>query len=164
MIPIFFGLLLLMTTTIAGAKCPDLSGRYVLPGQDGQVYITIKQSRCERVTIEWLISVYDGTSRTTHVLPLDGRFHPDTGWFGEREKGLTSAQFRSNALEIVSKSKEKKGALNWEQSFTLLQNKDLCTRFLYYHDGSLSTRRAGRQRTNDLTGEDEAARRAEGEC
>jgi hypothetical protein len=153
-----------MELALAKTECPDLSGKYVIQGEDGRVYVTIKQTRCEIITIEWLISVNGGTSRTTHVLPLDGRFHPDTGWFGERDKRLTSAQFRSDALEIVSKSKETKGALNWKQSFTLLQNNDLCTRFLYYHDGSLSTRRAGRQRTNDLNGEDEAARRSQEQC
>ena len=34
-------------STYAQAACPDLSGRYVMQYEDGRVYVTIAQSRCE---------------------------------------------------------------------------------------------------------------------
>jgi hypothetical protein len=165
MITILFGFLLLMQeSTMAQKTCPDLSGRYVIQGEDGRVFVTITQTRRERITIEWLISSYDGTSRTTHVLALDGRLHTDTGWFGERGKRLTSAQFRSDTLEIVSKSNGTRGAsaFEWRLSFELLPNQDLCRRS--FDDGSWSARRAGRQKSNDRAGEEDAARRSEERC
>jgi hypothetical protein len=167
MISIFFGFLLLMQESARSqSTCPDLSGRYVIQGEDGRVFVTIKQTRCERITIEWLISSYSGTSRTTHVLALDGKFHTDTGWFGERGKQLTSAQFRSDTLEILSKSNETRGTsvFGWKLLFAPLPNKDLCTKFFDPHEASWSGRRAGRQKSNTPDDEDEAARRSEEGC
>jgi hypothetical protein len=159
-------LLLMEGSATSQTKCPDLSGRYIIQGQDGRVYITIRQTRCEKITIEWLILSYGGTSGTTHALTLDGRFHADTGWFGERGKRLTSTQFRSNVLEIVSKPNETKGdSMIWKQSFEMLPDKDLCIRFFDTSvdatTGSWSGSRAGRQKARDRVGEDEAARRSE---
>ena len=130
------------------------------------MYVTINQRRCERITIEWVISSYSGTLRTTHALALDGKFHTDTGRFGERGKHLTSAQLRSDTLEIVAKSSDTRGASAFrrKQSFVPLPNKDLCKRFLDFREASWSTRRAGRQKSNDPTEEDEAARRSEDGC
>jgi hypothetical protein len=131
----------------------------VIQGEDGRVYVTIKQTRCERISIEWLVSSYSGISRTTHALALDGKFHTDTGWFGKRGKKLTSTQFRFDTREIVSKSNETRGnsAFGWKLSLTPLPNKDLCSRFFDPHEGSWSTRRAGRQKSSTPDGEDEAA-------
>jgi hypothetical protein len=163
---ILLGFLLVMQQpTMPRGTCPDLSGRYVIQGEDGRVYVSIKQTRCERIEIEWLIHSYPETSRTTHLLVLDGKFRADTGWFGGG-KQLTSAQFRSNVLEIVARPATAKdtAAFEWKQSFEVLPNKDLCTKFLDPHMESWSARRAGRQKSNDRAGEDEAARRSEERC
>jgi hypothetical protein len=167
MITMLFSFLLLMQeSTIAQSTCPDLSGRYVIQGQDGRVYVTIKQTRCQRITIEWLIYSHPDTSRTTHHLVLDGKFHADTDWFGERAQRLTSAQFRSGTLEIVSKPAETKdkAGFGWKQLFEVLPNKDLCTRFFESHTEAWSASRAGRQKSIDRAGEDDAARRSEKGC
>jgi hypothetical protein len=102
-------------------------------------------------------------------LPLDGRFHADTGWFGERRKRLTAAQFRSDVLEIVSKPNDTKGdSMFWKQSFEVLPDKDLCIRFFDTNfdpnTGSWSGSRAGRQKSKGRAEEDQAARRSEEGC
>src|SRR5919108_5241236 len=153
MITVLFGFLLLMQEFSMPQKtCPDLSGKYVIQGEDGSVYVTIKQTRCERMDIEWVISSYDGRSRTIHPLVLDGKFHTDTGWFGERGKRLTAAQFRSDILEIVSKSNETRGdSMSWKQSFELLPDRDFCVRLFDTgfdsNAGSWSGSRTGRQKS-----------------
>ena len=40
-------------TIMAGtcSACPNLSGRYRLQGEDGQVFISIQQKGCSRITI-----------------------------------------------------------------------------------------------------------------
>jgi hypothetical protein len=158
-------LLLVQQSAMPHVACPNLSGRYVIQWEDGRVYPIIAQTRCDRIKIDWVVSSYMGTSRTTHVLPLDGKFHVDSGWFGEREKRLTSAQFRSGVLEIVSKSEQSKGAaaFAWKMSFELLPDKDLCKKF-FDSSGVPSVRRAARQKGKDQAGEDEAAQRSEENC
>jgi hypothetical protein len=167
MIAILFSFLLLMQESpVAQSTCPDLSGRYVVQGEDGRVLIHIKQTRCQRITIERMIYSYPDISRTTHQLVLDGKFHADTGWFGERAQRLTSAQFRSVRLEIVSQpAKTKDGAgFAWKQSLEMLPNRDLCTRFFDSYTKAWSVSRAGRQKSTDRAGEDDAARRSEEGC
>ena len=89
----------------------------------------------------------------------------DTGWFGGG-KQLTSAEFRSDVLEIVARPATTKdtSAFPWKLSFEVLPNKDLCTRFFDPHIASWSATRAGRQKSNAPAGEDEAAQRSEKGC
>jgi hypothetical protein len=61
-------------------SCPDLSGRYVLQGEDGRVLVTIRQDRCGKVTIKW------GDDDVEHGLRLDGTFRRDIAWFGARDR------------------------------------------------------------------------------
>ena len=32
-------------------QCPDLSGNYMIQGEDGEVHISAKQERCDRINI-----------------------------------------------------------------------------------------------------------------
>jgi len=159
-------LLMMQQSTMVQSTCPDLSGRYVIQAEDGRVSVTIKQTRCERITIEWLISSYSGTSRTKHALPLDGKFHTDTGWFGERDKQFTSAQFRLSVLEIVAETADAQSnrRLRWKHSYKVLPTKDLCMRFFEPQTASWSATRAGLQKSNTPAGEDEAAQQSEKGC
>ena len=114
------------------------------------IHITINQTRCEKFTIDWLIDSYQDRSRTAHVLTLDGKFNQDFGWFGERRRLRTSAQFRSGVLEIVAGVDAVWDAtvLAWKQTFEMLLDKDLCTRFFDTGIASWSASRAERQNSN----------------
>ena len=153
-------LLLLQQASTLQSTCPDLSGRYVKQGEDGRVYISIKQTRCETIEIEWVAGSYGHTSGGTHVLHLDGKFHEDTSWFGGTGKQLTSATFRSKILELIARPEKAAdaSAFPWKLAFELLPNGDICERFLDSHGSSSSV--AGRQGSSDPPAEDEAARRS----
>jgi hypothetical protein len=45
------GSLLILLLVSMQATCPDLSGKYVIQGEDGRVYFTISQLRCESIRI-----------------------------------------------------------------------------------------------------------------
>ena len=164
---ILLGFLLMMQqSTMVQNTCPDLSGRYVIQGEDGRVYVTVKQTRCERITIEWLIHSHPDTSRTTHALPLDGKFHTDTDWFGERGQRLTSAQFRSDTLRSFQ-NRLRREALprlggNCRSRFS--RTMTFAPSFFDPYGTARSATRAGRQKSNTRAAEDEAAQRSEKGC
>ena len=167
MLALLFSLLLLMQEPMTLlSTCPDLSGRYVTQYEDGRIYVVIRQTRCERIAIEWESSLYPNKPPRIHAIPLDGKFHPDSGWFGERGKQLTSAQFKSKLLYVAAKRLTPKvdAGSGWEQSFELLPDKDLCTKFFDPGTSSSSVRRASRQTTNNRAGEDEPARWSQDPC
>jgi hypothetical protein len=59
---------------LSAGSCPNLSGRYVLQGEDGRVLIAIKQDRCRKVTIKW------GGDDVGHGLPDNHRSFPRPVW------------------------------------------------------------------------------------
>jgi hypothetical protein len=85
-------------------QCPDLSGRYMIQGEDGQVHISIQQERCDRITIRREIGYLGTITGKTHVLKLDGTDQEDPPWFGETEQYKTSARFNDSALHIEARS------------------------------------------------------------
>src|SRR5262249_28888427 len=85
-------------------KCPDLSGKYMIQGEDGQVHISIEQEQCDRVTIR-RESGYLGTiTSEKHVLKLDGTVQDNSPWFGGTEHYETSAKFNDSALRIEART------------------------------------------------------------
>ena len=85
-------------------KCSDLSGKYMIQGEDGQVHISIEQERCDRVTIR-RESGYLGTiTSEKHVLKLDGTVQEDSPWFGSTNQYKTSAKFNNSALQIEART------------------------------------------------------------
>jgi len=87
------------------AECPDLSGRYTIQGEDGQVHIYIEQTHCDRVTIR-RESGYLGTiTSEKHVLKLDGTVQPDSRWFGSSDQYKSSAKFVKRTLQIEATAK-----------------------------------------------------------
>jgi len=86
-------------------KCADLSGRYMIQAEDGQVYISIEQKRCDRASIRREIGYLGTITGERHLLKLDGTAQEDPPWFGEAETYKTSAKFNDSALHIEAKSK-----------------------------------------------------------
>jgi hypothetical protein len=84
----------------AASKCADLSGTYLLQGEDGQVRFSIKQHNCDRMIIV-RENNYLGTMTTEkHDLTLDGTEHADTPWLGGRKGGKTTARFLGSQLRV----------------------------------------------------------------
>jgi hypothetical protein len=89
---------------LAASRCPDLSGAYLLQGEDGQVRISIKQHNCDRIVIVRENNYLGTITSETHTLALDGKEHPDTPWLGARKPGQTSARFQGSELWIETKT------------------------------------------------------------
>jgi hypothetical protein len=53
-------------------KCSDLSGKYMIQGEDGQVHISIEQERCDRATIRRETGYLGTITAEKHVLNVDG--------------------------------------------------------------------------------------------
>jgi hypothetical protein len=150
----------------AGTACPNLSGGYVIQGEDGQVYVGIAQTRCEHMTVTWESSMTIHRAVIRHFLTLDGRPHADGPWFGERVGGLTSAALLGDTLDIVMHVPTMKHANGapYAMRLVVLSSGDLC---VMGHSGSArsaSSMRAAKQRTLDQRGINEAARRSETSC
>lgn len=91
-----------LLTGVSSSGCPDLSGLYVLPGEDGHVEIIISQAACQRATIVWQIRSYDSNDREEFAVWLDNVFRPDT-LSGRPRTSATAARFRSDTLEILAR-------------------------------------------------------------
>jgi len=86
---------LLLTTfalcliTASASACPNLSGHYVLQGEDGVVHYTVIQQGCERVEIQ-RTNIYLGETSAVErrVFIVDGKPHGKAGtinrWVGNR--------------------------------------------------------------------------------
>lgn len=102
--PIITMLCLAMASAVAGtSKCPDLSGTYLLHGEDGQVQISIKQYNCDRIIIVRENNYLGTVTSEKHALALDGKEHADAPWLGARKPGKTSARFVGSELRIEIK-------------------------------------------------------------
>lgn len=146
--------------------CPDLSGDYVIQGEDGRVYVSIVQTRCSRIRIGWNYGAFRSGRDSTHFLSLDGEFHRDTGWFGSRQPQRTSARLFANRLEIISQPTRPDNATGFigKHILQVLSNGDLCTRLLNPNGSSQSAMLASRVKASGSRGEAEAARRSEEGC
>ncbi len=86
--PLFISLALYLSAASASA-CPNLSGHYVLRGEDGVVHYTVIQRGCDRVEIRRTNMYLGETSAVeTHVFIVDGKPHGKTGtinhWVGNK--------------------------------------------------------------------------------
>jgi hypothetical protein len=86
--PLFILLAFCFFATSASA-CPNLSGHYLLQGEDGTVRYTVRQRGCERVEID-RINMYLGKKSAveTEVFIVDEKPHGNAGtinhWVGNR--------------------------------------------------------------------------------
>ena len=86
----------------ANAQCPNLSGKYVVRGEAGQVHIVISTSASASISS---INDYVGTMSTeSHGLKLDGNEQKDSGWMGGTGEYRTSAKFVGSALQIRARA------------------------------------------------------------
>lgn len=92
--------LALLLAGFSSPTCPDLSGLYVLPGEDGHVEIIISQAACQRASIVWQVRAYDSNDRSEYSVSLDKVFRPDT-LKGKANAGATAGRFRGDTLEIL---------------------------------------------------------------
>jgi hypothetical protein len=75
--------------TASASACPNLSGHYVLEGEDGVVHYTVVQHGCDRVEIHRIDTYLGETSAgETQVFIVDGKPHGKAGtinrWVGNR--------------------------------------------------------------------------------
>jgi hypothetical protein len=131
--------------------CADLSGRYVASGEDNGVYVSIVQTRCERIAITWDTSL--PPARVPFRLVLDGRFHPTNhGLFGFHQ---IATSLNDTTLKIVMVGQSPGDTENpYTLRLTLLADGDLC---VTDGTGSQPYNRFGRQHGQDR---DAAARRS----
>lgn len=134
----------------AGSCSADFSGNYVLQGEDGRVYVTIRQTGCTRIAITWDSSLFPNRPPVEHHLALDGEFHDDLFWFQGRAPGEQSAASLNRAVLEITMKREAYGL-----RLILLPDGDLCVN---------GESRASRQRTPDRLGEENAATRSGRGC
>lgn len=85
-------------------KCPNLSGNYMIQGEDGQVHISIDQRRCDRITIVRKSGYLGKITFEKHTLNLDGIDQKDSPWLGGSEQFRTSARFVGSKLEVKART------------------------------------------------------------
>ena len=148
-------------STSAQAACPDLTGRYVMQYEDGRMYVTIAQVRCESLQIDTRSQyLHEPVVIGRHKLRLDGEFRADTGWNGSTSKQLTATKLRDGILEIDTKpaKPDDSRALSWQVQYRRLDDGDLCQ---VTKDGFDRRRRAALIRGTSADAEAIAAARSE---
>jgi hypothetical protein len=161
-------LVLLSSGAVSSTRCPDLSGRYVLHGEDNRVYMTITQTRCARITIAWKIVEQRATSTSVHTIYLDGKFHRGGGLAGASStpatlaNQLVSGRFRADTLEIIAKPASLTTTRAGQtQQLIRRTNKDLCVRDFDRHGRPTPGTLAALQASPTTKSEDAAALRSE---
>lgn len=97
-------LLAVASAAMASPECPNLSGNYMIQGEDGQVHIAIEQHECDRINIVRKSGYLGKITSETHILKLDGKDQKDLSWLGGREQYMTSAKFVGSELQIKART------------------------------------------------------------
>jgi hypothetical protein len=125
---LFIGILIFMPhLAFAADRCPDFSGKYMNQGEDGQVFYTITQQGCQQMTIERTNNYLGTITKERHKVKLDGVFHPDSSWYGGRDKEKSSAKFVSGKLELVVASASS-GKIFWKEAWEFLPDGNIAMR------------------------------------
>ena len=91
----------------ASPQCPNLSGDYIIQGEDGQVNIAIQQHECDRINIVRKSNYFGRITSEKHMLKLDGKDQQDSPWLG----GADSTRLRRSLLaRNYGKSKNHKSS------------------------------------------------------
>jgi hypothetical protein len=106
------------------ARCPNLSGHYMIQGEDGQVHIYVQQNACDRIVIERRTSYLGKITTEKHSLRLDGKPQVDMAWLAQSGKAETSAKFDGDVLRVVTKaaSSDSQVTMKWNYSLTARRN------------------------------------------
>jgi hypothetical protein len=107
---------------LAGPPCPNLSGNYMIQGEDGQVHIAIEQHGCDRIDIVRKNNYLGEITSETHNLKLDGQERKDSPWFGGSEQYSTSAKFIGSRLQIKARTT---GGSTLTMIYSLAPSRDL---------------------------------------
>ena len=135
-----------------------------MQAEDGRIYLTVMQTGCERIAINWNNYLHADTASAMHILQLDGRFRPDFGWFGFEEPLETSGQIGREGLEVTARDPESGHRIVWKLVLESLPNRDLCARISDNQERSFPPRLAVLRTARDRSEEDAAARRSEKGC
>ena len=106
----------------AGPQCPNLSGNYVIQGEDGQVHISIDQHECDRINIVRKSGYLGTITSETHILKLDGKDQKDSPWLGSKEQYTTSATFVGSELRVRARTTS---GSTFTMSYSLTPARDL---------------------------------------
>ncbi len=88
----------------ASPQCPNLSGDYIIQGEDGQVNIAIQQHECDRINIVRKSNYLGRITSEKHMLKLDGKDQQDSPWLGGTEQYTTSAKFVGSELRVKART------------------------------------------------------------
>ena len=97
---IFAGMYLAPLPVSARSPCPNLSGKFMLQGEDGQVHISMIQHGCERITIIRQSGYLGHITTERHVLKIDGKAQKDSPWLGGLRQAMTAAKFVGSELQV----------------------------------------------------------------
>ena len=115
--------ILLLTPVLAFAdRCPDLSGKYMIQSEDGQMHLTIDQDECLQITIERTTNPSGKNVKEKHTFALDGVLHPGA-WNGAGGSARSSAKFVSGKLELTIASAT--GEVLSKETWQLLPDKNI---------------------------------------
>lgn len=151
-------LVLAISFLVPRAKCVDLSGTYVHSGEENGSYVTIAQTRCERIVMTW---AHDNSTRRVPVrLALDGQVHTTNGGlFAFRQ---VSASLDAATLKLTMTGQSGSDTGNpYTIRLVLLRDGDLCV-----GDSSSSAphSRYSRQHGRNSRAQDEAMLRSQQDC
>jgi hypothetical protein len=113
--------------SLGAEKCPDLSGKYALQGDDGTAYHTIIQKGC--VSADY---TFAGIDTSHYSIILDGKYHLANEHWGAvdirtNDKEEYSAKFQENKLHIQVRKKGT-ATVGLEEWFWLSPKKNLFIR------------------------------------
>ena len=146
----------------ARAPCPDLSGHFVVQGEDGRVQVRVVQWRCDSVAISYEIHSAGDSSNTHHRFRVDNRPRLDPGWFGDPRRRKTTAAFRADTLVLAAPADSAELPEWTEARLYLLPSRELCLRFTGPIPAFGGDSRAGRVLIEGQAGENDAADRSDG--
>jgi hypothetical protein len=115
-------ILILMPSLAFADRCPDLTGKYMVQSEDGQVHYSINQDECLQITIERTTNQSGKNVKEKHTFALDGVLHPGS-WNGAADGAKSSAKFMSGKLELTFVSAS--GEVISKETWQLLPDKNI---------------------------------------
>src|SRR5262245_17801173 len=116
-----FPVILILIPTLAFAdRCPDLTGKYMIQGEE--VHLAINQDECLQITIERTANHSGKNVKEKHTFALDGILHPG-GWNVVGENARSAAKFVSGKLEFTVASAT--GEVLAKETWQLLPDKNI---------------------------------------
>ena len=101
-------------------RCPDLSGKYMIQGDE--VHLAINQDECLQITIERSTNQSGKNVKEKRTFALDGVLHPGA-WSAAGENARSSAKFVSGKLEFTVASST--GEVLSKETWQLLPDKSI---------------------------------------